>query len=65
MGTDAVRGRDRAFFARGNRGAAGRLPELGIPVLRRASGGAAIVIGPGCLMYALVLSYELRPSLAY
>ena len=34
-----------------------------IPVLRRSSGGAAIVTGPGCLMYALVLSYELRPAL--
>jgi lipoate-protein ligase A len=28
----------------------------GVPVLRRTSGGAAIVAGPGCLMYALVLS---------
>jgi lipoate---protein ligase len=37
--------------------------ELGIPVLRRASGGAAIVAGPGCLMYALLLSYRLRPQL--
>jgi lipoate-protein ligase A len=27
---------------------------LGIPVVRRASGGAAVVAGPGCLMYALV-----------
>ena len=26
----------------------------GIPVLRRISGGAAIVTGPGCLMYSLV-----------
>ena len=37
--------------------------ELKIPVLRRASGGAAIVAGPGCLMYAVVLSYRLRPEL--
>ncbi len=37
--------------------------ELGIPVLRRPSGGAAIVTGPGCLMFALVLSYRLRPEL--
>jgi lipoate-protein ligase A len=36
---------------------------MGIPVLRRVSGGAAIVTGPGCLMYSLVLSYELRPRL--
>ena len=35
----------------------------GIPVFRRTSGGAAVVIGPGCLMYAVVLSYELRPHL--
>ncbi len=37
--------------------------ELDIPVLRRPSGGAAIVAGPGCLMYALVLSYQIRPQL--
>jgi lipoate-protein ligase A len=35
----------------------------GVPVLRRPSGGAAIVTGPGCLMYAVVLSYEKRPHL--
>jgi lipoate-protein ligase A len=35
----------------------------GIPILRRCSGGAAIVTGPGCLMYALVLSYQWRPVL--
>ena len=35
----------------------------GIPILRRSSGGAAIVAGPGCLMYAVVLSYKLRPEL--
>jgi len=33
-----------------------------IPVFRRASGGATVVIAPGCLMYALVLSYDLRPD---
>jgi lipoate-protein ligase A len=27
----------------------------GVPILRRCSGGAAIVTGPGCLMYALVM----------
>lgn len=37
--------------------------QRGIPVLRRSSGGLAIVTGPGCLMYAVVLSYELRPEL--
>lgn len=35
----------------------------GVPVLRRASGGAAVVIGPGCLMYALVLNLAQRPAL--
>jgi lipoate-protein ligase A len=37
--------------------------DSGIPILRRPSGGAAVVAGPGCLMYALVLSYELRPEM--
>lgn len=35
----------------------------GVPVLRRCSGGAAIVAGPGCLMYSLVLSSRRRPEL--
>lgn len=35
----------------------------GVPVLRRSSGGAAIVTGPGCLMYAVVLSLDARPAL--
>lgn len=34
-----------------------------IPILRRSSGGASIVAGPGCLMYSVVLSYERRPQL--
>jgi lipoate-protein ligase A len=34
----------------------------GIPILRRSSGGATIVTGPGCLMYAVVLSYAARPA---
>jgi lipoate-protein ligase A len=37
--------------------------QLEVPVLRRISGGAAVVIGPGCLMYAVVLSLRLRPEL--
>jgi lipoate-protein ligase A len=37
--------------------------DANIPILRRSSGGAAIVAGPGCLMYAVVLSYRLRPEL--
>ncbi len=34
-----------------------------IPVLRRCSGGTSVVIGPGCLMYAVVLRYERHPGL--
>ncbi|WP_203328877.1 lipoate--protein ligase family protein [Candidatus Laterigemmans baculatus] len=34
-----------------------------VPVLRRASGGAAILAGPGCLMYSVVLSLRERPEL--
>lgn len=30
--------------------------ELGIPVLRRCSGGGTVVQGPGCLNYAVVLN---------
>jgi lipoate-protein ligase A len=37
--------------------------EKQIPILRRSSGGAAIVAGPGCLMYAVVLNHESRPEL--
>lgn len=37
--------------------------EQGIRVLRRASGGSAVVIAPGSLVYAVVLSYERRPAL--
>ncbi len=34
-----------------------------VPVLRRCSGGASIVAGPGCLMYSVVLSFTLHPEL--
>lgn len=40
-----------------------RCLRLGVPVFRRSSGGAAIVSGPGCLMYAVILSLDLRPGL--
>ena len=35
----------------------------GIPVYRRCSGGTSVVAGPGCLMYAVLVSYEGRPEL--
>jgi lipoate-protein ligase A len=34
-----------------------------VPIVRRSSGGATIVAGPGCLMYAVLLSFEARPEL--
>lgn len=37
--------------------------DRGVPILRRPSGGAPVVIGPGCLMYSVTLSYALRPQL--
>lgn len=33
-----------------------------LPIIRRSSGGGTIVTGPGCLMYALVLSFENYPE---
>jgi len=33
----------------------------GVDVLRRCSGGGAVILGPGCLNYSLVFSFELRP----
>lgn len=55
-----VVGRSSRVDAEVNRGECQR---RNIPILRRCSGGAAIVTGPGCLMYAVVLSYEWRPAL--
>jgi lipoate---protein ligase len=33
----------------------------GIPVLRRCSGGGAVLLGPGCLNYSLVLPLDWNP----
>src|SRR5262249_30130806 len=35
----------------------------GVPIVRRASGGGTVLLGPGCLCYSLVLSYERGPAL--
>ncbi len=35
----------------------------GVPIMRRTSGGGAVVLAPGCLNYSLVLSLERRPQL--
>ena len=37
--------------------------QAGVPILRRTSGGAAVLVGPGCLMVSLVLGYEQNPRL--
>jgi lipoate-protein ligase A len=37
--------------------------EDGVPVLRRASGGGTVVIGPGCLCFAGVMNYDRAPEL--
>jgi len=35
----------------------------GVSIIRRSTGGGAVVLGPGCLSYTLVLSMERRPLL--
>lgn len=35
----------------------------GVPVLRRASGGGTVVLGPGCLCFSVVLNYDAAPLL--
>lgn len=36
----------------------------GITVARRSSGGGTVLLGPGCLLYSLVLDMEANPALA-
>lgn len=35
----------------------------GVPIIRRFTGGGTVVVGAGCLNYALVLSLDVRPEL--
>jgi lipoate-protein ligase A len=35
----------------------------GVPILRRASGGGTVLLGPGCLCFSLILSYDSAPGL--
>lgn len=55
-------------------GAGGRLQEDvndsacradGVPILRRASGGGTVLLGPGCLCFALVLRLDRAEELAH
>ena len=34
---------------------------LAAPVYRRVSGGASVLVGPGCMFYSLILSLRRRP----
>jgi lipoate-protein ligase A len=53
-------------------GAGGRISEEvnlaqleadGVAILRRASGGGTVLLGPGCLLFTLILSHERDPAL--
>jgi lipoate-protein ligase A len=35
----------------------------GVPLARRSSGGGTVLLGPGCLLYTLVLPYDRDPAL--
>lgn len=37
--------------------------KAGVPILRRASGGGTVLLGPGCLLFSLVLAYDRHPDL--
>jgi len=41
----------------------GTCRELGIPILRRCSGGGTVLQGPGCLNYSLILRIDRDPAL--
>lgn len=34
-----------------------------VPIARRSSGGGTVLLGPGCLLYSLVMSYDQAPEL--
>jgi lipoate-protein ligase A len=36
----------------------------GVPLARRSSGGGTVLLGPGCLLYAVVLRYDRDPELS-
>ncbi|MBI1830846.1 MAG: lipoate--protein ligase family protein [Planctomycetes bacterium] len=35
----------------------------GVPIARRSSGGGTVLLGPGCLLYSLVLRFDRHPAL--
>jgi lipoate-protein ligase A len=36
----------------------------GVPILRRSSGGGTVLLGTGCLLYSLIMSYSRDPDLS-
>lgn len=36
----------------------------GVPVNRRSSGGGTVLLGPGCLLYSLILRFDRHPALS-
>lgn len=40
-----------------------RAQQLGIPIFRRMSGGASVVLAPGCLLYSLLLRLDTIPRM--
>lgn len=36
----------------------------GVPLARRSSGGGTVLLGPGCLLYSLILPFDHHPALA-
>jgi lipoate---protein ligase len=37
----------------------------GVPIARRSSGGGTVLLGPGCLLYSVILCYDAAPELAH
>ena len=36
----------------------------GVPIVRRSSGGGTVLLGPGCLLYSLILRFDRDPFLS-
>jgi lipoate-protein ligase A len=41
-----------------------RCTDDGVPILRRSSGGGTVLLGPGCLLYSLILAFDDHAGLA-
>src|ERR1700733_14347192 len=36
----------------------------GVPIMRRSSGGGSVLLGPGCLLFSLILRFDRDPALS-